>query len=47
MHNKVKINNFEKKPQNGGTPAMENKAIIKTLVKKLLDPKSLKECNVL
>ena len=37
---------MEKKPQKGGTPAIENKAIIKTFVKKLFDPKSLKDCNV-
>jgi len=37
---------FEKKPQNGGTPAIENKVIIRILVKILLVPKSLKECRV-
>jgi len=42
----VKIKSFEKKPQKGGTPAIENNAIINTLVKKLLEPKSLKEYNV-
>jgi hypothetical protein len=43
----VKINSLEKKPQKGGTPAIENKAKIKTLVKKLLEPRSLKEYSVL
>jgi hypothetical protein len=47
LHKRVKINNFEKNPQNGGTPAIENKASIRTLVKKLFEPRSLKEYKVL
>jgi len=46
VHKRVKINNFEKKPQNGGTPAIEKRAIMRTLVKKLFIPKSLNECKV-
>jgi hypothetical protein len=33
LHNNVNIKIFEKNPQNGGTPAIENKAIIKTFEK--------------
>lgn len=39
----MNINTLEKKPQKGGTPAIENKAIIKTLEKKFKDPKSKNE----
>jgi len=46
VQRRVKINSFEKKPQKGGTPAIEKRAIIRTFVKKLLDPRSLKECSV-
>jgi hypothetical protein len=38
---------LEKKPQNGGTPAIENKEIIKTLEKKFRAPKSIKDWSVL
>ena len=38
---------LEKKPQNGGTPAIENKEMIKTLEKKLRVPKSIKDWSVL
>jgi len=41
--NKVKIKIFEKNPQNGGTPAIENRVIINTFEKKFNDPKSKKE----
>lgn len=47
LHKRVKIKSLEKKPQKGGTPAIENKAKIKTFVKKLFEPKSLKEYKVL
>jgi len=30
LHRSVKIKIFEKNPQNGGTPAIENREIIKT-----------------
>jgi hypothetical protein len=43
----IKINNLEKKPTNGGTPAIENKTIVITDKKKKLNFKSLKECRVL
>jgi hypothetical protein len=43
LANKVNIKTLEKKPQKGGTPAIENKAIIKTLEKKFKEPKSRKE----
>jgi len=46
VQRRVKMKIFEKKPQNGGTPAIENKVIIRILVKILLVPKSLKECRV-
>lgn len=36
-----KIKTFEKKPQKGGTPAIENKAITNNLVKVPVEPKSL------
>lgn len=35
-----------KNPQNGGIPAMENKATSKIFVNVLVEPKSLKECVV-
>ena len=38
---------LEKKPQKGGTPAIENREIIKTFEKKLRDPKSTKDWSVL
>lgn len=41
------MNILEKKPKNGGTPAIENKEIIRTLVKKFEEPKSIKEYKVL
>ena len=47
LHNKVNINTFEKKPKKGGTPAIENRAIIKILEKKLEEPNSVKEYKVL
>jgi len=47
LHKRVNINIFEKKPQKGGTPAIEKRAKIKTLVKKLFEPKSLNEYKVL
>ena len=40
---RVKIKIFEKNPQKGGTPAIENKATIKTFEKKFNDPRSRKE----
>ena len=43
LHNNVKMKSLEKKPQKGGTPAMENSATIRTLEKKLFAPKSLSE----
>jgi hypothetical protein len=43
----VKRKIFEKKPQKGGTPAIEKRAIIKTFEKKFNDPKSINDCNVL
>ncbi len=33
LHKSTNIKIFEKKPQKGGTPAIENKDIIMTLVK--------------
>ena len=33
LQSKTNMNIFEKKPQKGGTPAIENKDIIKTRVK--------------
>ena len=47
LHKRVNINILEKKPQKGGTPAIEKRAKISTLVKKLLEPKSLNEQSVL
>lgn len=38
---------FEKKPKNGGTPAIEKRDIIRTLEKKFEEPRSKKEYNVL
>ena len=38
---------LEKKPQNGGTPAIENKAIMSIFEKKLFEPKSLNDWVVL
>jgi hypothetical protein len=38
LHNKVNIKSFEKNPQKGGTPAIENKAIIKVMLKKFVVP---------
>lgn len=45
--NKLNINTFEKKPQKGGTPAIENKAIIKNFVNTLCEPNTLKDDIVL
>jgi|TARA_B110000977_G_C10741644_1_gene363259 hypothetical protein len=39
----VKINILEKKPQNGGTPAMDRSVITKTFDKMLVDPRAEKE----
>ena len=36
-----KIKTFEKNPQNGGTPAIESRAITNSLVKVPVEPKSL------
>lgn len=47
MAKSVKIKILEKKPQKGGTPAIENSDKISTLEKKFNDPKSIKECKVL
>ena len=41
-----KINTLEKKPQKGGTPAIENKETTRIFVKVFVDPKSLKVYNV-
>ena len=38
---------LEKKPQNGGTPAIEKSEMIKTLEKKFRAPKSIKDWRVL
>lgn len=46
MHNKVNIKSFEKNPQKGGTPAIENKAIIKVMLKKFVVPIFEKEWSV-
>ena len=43
----VNINNLLKKPIKGGTPAIENRSIVKTSKWKLLKWKLLNECNVL
>ena len=37
--NKLKIKSFEKNPQKGGTPAIENKVMIKNFVRILFIPK--------
>ena len=47
VHNKVNIKILEKKPQNGGTPAIENKATMSIFEKKLFEPKSLNDWVVL
>lgn len=41
------MNNFEKKPMKGGTPAIENSNIVTLKSKKLSKLKLLNECNVL
>ena len=41
------MNNFEKNPQKGGTPAIEKRAITNVLLKKLVELRLLNECNVL
>jgi hypothetical protein len=43
----VNINSFEKKPINGGTPAIENSNIVIEIRKKLLKLKLLNDCSVL
>ena len=40
------INSFEKKPKNGGTPAIEKKEIISIFVKIFVAPRLEKEYNV-
>ena len=40
---KIKINIFEKNPQNGGTPAIDKRVIIKILDKIFVDPNAEKE----
>ena len=47
FRSKRKTNTFEKNPQNGGTPAIENKAITSSFVKVPVAPKSLKAYNEL
>lgn len=47
VQSNVKIKILEKKPQKGGTPAIENKAIIRTFVQKLFIPNEENECKVL
>lgn len=47
LHNKENMKIFEKKPKNGGTPAIEKRDIIRTLEKKFEEPRSKKEYNVL
>ena len=47
LHNKVKIKILEKKPRKGGTPAIENRAIIKIFEKKFEEPNSVNEYRVL
>ena len=44
---RVRINNFEKKPIKGGTPAIENNSIVIANKKKLLKLKLLNDCKVL
>ena len=44
---KVKINNFEKKPTNGGTPAIEKIISVIMVKKKLLKLKPWNDCKVL
>ncbi len=46
MVNKDNINNFEKNPMKGGTPAIENNKIVNTKRLKLLNEMLLKEYNV-
>jgi hypothetical protein len=43
----VNINNFEKNPTNGGTPAIENMIRVIEVKKKLLKLKPWKDCKVL
>ena len=40
---RVKMKILEKKPQNGGTPAIENNVIMRTFEKKFNEPRSKKE----
>ena len=47
LTNSVNINNLLKKPIKGGTPAIENRSIVKTNKWKLLKGKLLNECSVL
>lgn len=43
----VSMNNFEKNPINGGTPAIENNNMVIEIKKKLLKLKLLKDWSVL
>lgn len=43
----VNINSLEKKPTNGGTPAIENSKMVIVIKKKLLKLKLLKDWSVL
>ena len=47
FRSKRKIKTFEKKPQKGGTPAIENNETTSNFVNVPVEPKSLKEYNVL
>ena len=47
LQSKEKIKILEKKPQKGGTPAIENRDIINIFEKKLNEPKSIKAYKVL
>ena len=42
FNKQIKINNLEKNPINGGTPAIEKRTIVKMEVKKKLNLKSVK-----
>jgi hypothetical protein len=46
LQSKIKIKILAKKPQKGGTPAIDKIVISKIFVKILVDPKSLKENKV-
>ena len=45
--NRLNMKTFEKNPQKGGTPAMENRAMIKNLVSTLFIPNEPKDDMVL